>query len=215
MSKKNAILLAATRLFSQKGYDGASMAELSKMTGAAGGTIFYHFKNKEDLFLNILRDIQETIVTEFEVHIKIEKYETGLEMVEGALAFYLKLAGNMEDQFLLLHRHVPYRLAETNPVCRQYLESIYGCLLDIFERGIGIGQKDGSVGDVSPRNTAMILFSMADGLLRLKTYNLYDADALYATLMASCRKLLNHQVVSLSTPSPDKRIRAAKKKIAL
>ena len=195
MSKKNTILLAATRLFSQKGYDGATMAELSRMTGAAGGTIFHHFKNKEDLFLNILRGIQETIISEFAEHIKIEKYKTGLEMVEGAVRFYLQLAGNMQDQFLLLHRHSPYKLAETNPVCRQYLESTYGCLLDIFEQGIGIGQKDGSVGNVPPRNTAMILFSMVDGIVRLNTYNFYDAGALYTTLMASCRKLLNEQVV--------------------
>jgi AcrR family transcriptional regulator len=190
MSKKNAILLAATRLFSQKGYDGAAISELSKMTGAAGGTIFHHFKNKEDLFLNILGDIQETIVSEFSQHIKIEKYQSGLEMVEGAVSFYLQLAGIMEDQFLLLHRHFPYQLAETNPVCRRYLESIYGCLLDIFERGITIGQQDGSVGNVPTRNTAMILLSMVDGIARLHTYKLYDAGALYKTLMNSCRNIL-------------------------
>jgi AcrR family transcriptional regulator len=197
MSKKNAILSAATRLFSQKGYDGAAMAELSKMTGAAGGTIFHHFKNKEDLFLNILRDIQESIISEFNAHIKIEKYNSGLEMVEGAVTFYLQLAGTMQDQFLLLHRHFPYKLAETNPVCRQYLESIYGCLLNIFERGISIGQQDGSVGNVPPRNTAMILFSMVDGIVRLNTYNLYDVGALYTNLMTSCRRLLEDQVMNI------------------
>ena len=196
MSKKNAILLAATRLFSQKGYDGAAMSELSKMTGAAGGTIFHHFKNKEDLFLNILRDIQETIVSEFNQHISVETYQSGLEMVEGAVTFYLQLAGSMEDQFLLLHRHFPYQLAETNPVCRRYLESIYGCLLDIFERGIATGQKDGSVGNVPTRNTAMILFSMVDGIARLNTYSLYDAGALYSTLMSSCRNILMDQAVT-------------------
>lgn len=196
MSKKNAILLAATRLFSQKGYNGAAMAELSKMTGAAGGTIFHHFKNKEDLFLNILCNIQETIVSEFEEHFHMENYQTGLAMVEGAVMFYLKLAGTMEDQFLLLHRHFPYKMAESNPVCRQYLESIYDCLLDIFERGIRIGRQDGSVGDVPARNTAMILFSMVDGIIRFNTYNLYDAGALYTPLMTSCRKILKDRAVT-------------------
>jgi hypothetical protein len=28
-------------------------------------------------------------------------------MVEGVVAFYLHLAGTMEDQFLILHRHFP------------------------------------------------------------------------------------------------------------
>ena len=51
MSKRNAILAAATRLFSHNGFQGTAMAELSTVTGAATGTIFHHFKNKEDLFL--------------------------------------------------------------------------------------------------------------------------------------------------------------------
>jgi hypothetical protein len=70
----------------------------------------------------------------------------------------------MHDQFLLLHRHFPYKMAETNPVCREHLVSIYDCLLDIFEQGILIGKKDGSIGDVPARNSAMLLFSMADGI---------------------------------------------------
>lgn len=190
MSKKETILSTATRLFAQKGYNGAAMAELSRLTGAASGTIFHHFKSKEDLFLNILQDIQETIVSQFELHFRTEKYKSGLEMVEGAVIFYLQLAGTMEDQFLLLHRHFPYELAQSNPVCRQYLQAIYDCLLDIFERGIAIGQQDGSVDKSPTRNTAMILFSMVDGIVRLNTYSLYDAGSLYATLMACCRKIL-------------------------
>jgi TetR/AcrR family fatty acid metabolism transcriptional regulator len=52
----------------------------------------------------------------------------------------------MEDPFLLLHRHFPYEMAETNPVCRSCLEAIYNCLLDIFEEGLRVGHwQDGSV----------------------------------------------------------------------
>lgn len=193
MSKKNAILLAATELFSQKGYDGASMAELSRMTGAAGGTIFHHFKNKEDLFLNILGGIKETILSAFDQYLKDENFRNGLELVEGAVSFYLQLASRMQAQFLLLHRHFPYKMAEANPVCRDYLESIYDCLLDIFEKGILRGQKDGSVDGVPARQSAMILFSMVDGIARFNTYQLYDAGALYSTLMAACRKMIGLQ----------------------
>ncbi|MDP3283135.1 MAG: helix-turn-helix domain-containing protein, partial [Desulfobacterales bacterium] len=68
MSKKETILKAAARLFSEKGFKYTSMAELSKVTGAAEGTIFYHFKNKEDLFLSILERIRETVSTEINNH---------------------------------------------------------------------------------------------------------------------------------------------------
>ncbi|MCP4692639.1 MAG: TetR/AcrR family transcriptional regulator [Desulfobacterales bacterium] len=193
MSKKNAILSAAIRLFSKNGFKGASMAELSRITGAAGGTIFHHFKNKEDLFLNILGDLKETILSEFERHMTTTRHENGLEMVEGAVAFYLRLAGVMEDHFLILHRHFPYQIAETNPVCRAHLEDIYNCLLDIFERGVAQGRRDGSVTATSPRNTAMIVFAMVDGVVRLNTYNLYDAGALYHDLITACRGVLTNE----------------------
>ncbi len=193
MSKKNAILEAATRLFSKNGYKGASMAELSRITGAAGGTIFHHFKNKEDLFLNVLGDLKETILSEFERHMETTRYKNGLEMVEGAVTLYLQLAAAMENRFLILHRHFPYQMAETNPVCGEYLEAIYNCLLDIFERGVVLGRKDGSVKATSPRNTAMIVFAMVDGVARLNTYNLYNAGALYQDLIASCRGILTRE----------------------
>jgi len=166
------------------------MAELSRATDAATGTIFHHFKNKEDLFVNILADIKETILAEFDRYQKNGDSRNGLEMVERTVVFYLHLTGAMEDQFLLLHRHFPYQMAETNTVCRECLASIYNCLLDIFEEGIRIGQQDGSVTASSARNTAMVMFAMVDGIVRLNTYRIYDAGALYSNLMTSCRSLL-------------------------
>ena len=190
MSKRNAILDVAAGLFSTNGFKGTSMAKLSRLTGAAGGTIFHHFKNKEDLFINILGDLKDSILNEFENHLSASQYRNGLEMVEGVIAFYLQLAGEMGDQFLLLHRHFPYQMAVTNPVCREHLEAIFDCLLDMFEKGIVAGQKDGSVQSMPPRQTAMVLFAMVDGIVRLNTYRLYNAGSLYQDLMASCRKIL-------------------------
>ena len=190
MSKRNAILVAATSLFSKNGFQGTSMAELSRLTGAARGTIFHHFKNKEDLFLNILKNVRDNILSAFGEHKETTCYENGMKMVEGMVTFYLHLAGENEDQFLLLHRHYPYQMAETNPIFRTYLESVYNCLLDIFEEGIAIGLTDGSVKVASPRNTAMVLFAMVDGVARFNTYNLYQAGSLYQDLISSCRNIL-------------------------
>ena len=191
MSKRNAILACATRLFSRNGFQGTAMAELSSITGAATGTIFHHFKNKEDLFLHVLNDVKESILDQFDRHQQqTSRNQKGIERVEGVIAFYLNLAGTMEDQFLILHRHYPYQMAETSPVCRSHLESIYTCLLDIFEEGIQKGMQDGSVSVDAPRQTAMVLFAMVDGIVRLNTYRVYDAGTLYDSLMVACRRLL-------------------------
>ncbi|MBE9502606.1 MAG: TetR/AcrR family transcriptional regulator [Proteobacteria bacterium] len=193
MSKKKLILQAATRLFSEKGFKDTSMADLAKVTGAAQGTIFYHFNNKEELFLSILEELKEDIIEEFERYFGERKFKTGLDMMEGAISFYLYLAGGMEDRFLLLHRHDAYELAQVNPICKGYLEGIYNCLLDIFERAILLGQKDGSIRDMPARKTALIIFTMVDGLVRFSTYNLYDAGALYNDLIESCRRILKNK----------------------
>jgi AcrR family transcriptional regulator len=190
MTRKEIILNAATALFSDKGFKDASMAELCKMTGVAEGTIFYHFKSKEDLFVAILENLKNSITEEFEKYAEQKKFVTGLDMMEGAISFYLFLAGMMEQGFLLLHRHDLYQLAEANAACRGHLEAIYNCFLDIFEKAILRGQEDGSIRKVPTRKTALIIFSTVDGLVRLNTYNLYEAGALYGEVIDLCRRML-------------------------
>ena len=111
-------------------------------------------------------------------------------MVLQSIAFYLQLASRREDQFLILHRHDPYQMTETNPDLRTLLEEIYNRLLEIFEEGIHKGLDDGSVQVEDPRKTAMVLFAMVDGIVRLHTYRIYDAGALFESLIDSCKKLL-------------------------
>lgn len=188
--KKAAILKAATVLFANQGFADTSMQELSKLTGAAEGTIFYHFKNKEGLLLAILESAKERLVEEFRNYMGGREFESGIEMMEEVIAFYLLLAGRMEYDFLLLHRLFLYHIAESRPEFRENLEDIYSCLIDFIELPILKGQEDGSIGDLNPRKTALIVFTMVDGLVRFKNFNLYDAGALYNEVIESIRRIL-------------------------
>lgn len=191
MKKKEIILRAATVLFANKGFADTSVLELSHVTGAAEGTIFYHFKSKEGLLLAILQNTRDEIVDQFERFFENRPFNTGLEMAEEVISFYLYLAGLMEDKFLLLHRHFLYKFSESNPEFRENLEAIYNCLVDIFENAVVTGQEDGSINPhIHPRKSALILYTMVDGLVRFKNYNLYDAGALFNELMSTCRRML-------------------------
>ena len=189
MSKRNAILAAATRLFSVSGFEQTSMSELSRVTGAASGTIFHHFKNKEDLFLHVMEQCKDDIINAFEQQQHAGDV-SGIEIVEELLRFYLHLSETLEDQFLLLHRHYPYQKAKINPACSACLESVYNSLLQIFENAITAGIRDGSIETESPQHSAMILFAMVDGIARLNTYHIYHAGSLYQDMIQSCRKML-------------------------
>lgn len=191
MSKKENILNAATRLFAEKGFKETTVAELSKMTGAAEGTIFHHFKSKEDIFMTILKLMKDGITQEFKEYIASQTFDTGLDMVEKVISFYLYLAAKNEDWFLILHRNYPYELAKNNAQCREHLEAIYNCFAEFFELAMILGQKDGSIQrNLNARKIALILFSTVNGLVWFNINSLYDAGALYQELIESCRKIL-------------------------
>jgi TetR/AcrR family transcriptional regulator, fatty acid metabolism regulator protein len=196
MSKKESIIRAAAILFSSRGFENTRMSEISRMTGAAEGTIFYHFKNKEDLFLAILEQFRQDIMTEFDRHMREMRFENGIEMLEGCISFYLSLADTMEDRFLLFHRHDAYELARVNEACKGHLEAIYNGLTGIFEKAIAKGQEDGSMARMAPAKAALIIFSMVDGLARLNTYELYNAGSLYQELIAAARRMVGNQHAS-------------------
>ncbi|WP_310600011.1 TetR/AcrR family transcriptional regulator [Desulfobulbus sp.] len=194
MKKKDVILQAATHLFSRKGYKDTAMGELTKMTGTAEGTIFYHFKSKQGLFLAILSNLKESILPEFEQYRNAESEKTGLDTVEESIAFYLHMAASREDLFAILHQRYPYELAENNPECRDHLEAVYNCFVDIFENAIVTGQRDGSIAaDLAPRKSALIVFSMVDSMVRFRMNNLYNVGALYKDLIESCRRMLENR----------------------
>lgn len=52
---EQAILEAAEKLFADKGFDGVSMSAIAKLANTSKPNIYHHFKNKEDLYLAIMK----------------------------------------------------------------------------------------------------------------------------------------------------------------
>jgi hypothetical protein len=111
-------------------------------------------------------------------------------MMENVISFFLYLAGRHGEWFLLLQRQHPYEVARENDTCREYLATLYNTLMDLFEGAILRGQEDGTISDVPAKKTALLIFSMVNGLIWMKYNDLYDAAALYSELLASCRRML-------------------------
>lgn len=58
--RKAEILDAAEKLFNEKGYSKATTEDILEMTGIARGTLYYHFKSKEDILLAMIeRQIEQ------------------------------------------------------------------------------------------------------------------------------------------------------------
>ncbi|MBF0481518.1 MAG: TetR/AcrR family transcriptional regulator [Desulfovibrionaceae bacterium] len=191
MSKRDDILDAATHLFAVKGYQDTSIADISRATGAADGTIFYHFKNKEEILVIILRRIKERILAEFRDNAAKGRFATGLERAENVIRFYLALTAAMETEFMLLFRNYPYQLANINEEARSDLEAVYTCFLDFLTEAIVLGKADGSIDDLPEDKVALVIFGMLSSMVRFRIFNLFPAAAVYPELLLSCRKILS------------------------
>ena len=190
MSKRAAILESATRLFAAKGYRETSASDLARATGSAESSIFYHFGNKQNLFLAVIESVEKEVLELYGRYLDETEFDSGLQMLEDVVIFHLSVAAEKDMQFRLLHRHYAYELAEVNEECRERLESIYDCLLDVFERAIVAGQRDGTIGAVDQRRTALLIFAMVDGVVRLRNHHVYVAGSLGSELIAACRRIV-------------------------
>ena len=93
LSKKESILQAATLLFSKNGFRHTSVQEIANITGVAEGTIFYHFKSKDGLFLAILNNLKGDVIEQVTTFFSGREFDNGLQMVEAGFSFYIHLEG--------------------------------------------------------------------------------------------------------------------------
>jgi AcrR family transcriptional regulator len=89
LSTEERILAAATALFYEKGYHGASMREVAAEVGIKPASLYNHFPSKEDLLFRIA-------------------YGTMAELLEGGLAAIAPHASARERLRALLVWHVTY-----------------------------------------------------------------------------------------------------------
>lgn len=75
---KERLLSLAKNEFLKKGYPGVSMREISSVTGMALGNIYYYFKTKDDLFVEILKPAINNLQTVIERHNACSNLNTGI-----------------------------------------------------------------------------------------------------------------------------------------
>ena len=60
--KRQRILDAALKVFAERGYYNAKVAEVARQAGVADGTIYLYFENKDDLLINLFEDRMDFLI---------------------------------------------------------------------------------------------------------------------------------------------------------
>jgi AcrR family transcriptional regulator len=72
MTTREKILETAMNLFVEKGIQGTSTASIAKKAGISSGTLFYHFKTKEELVHELYNFIFDSLINYHKEHFKKE-----------------------------------------------------------------------------------------------------------------------------------------------
>ena len=59
--RKEEILVEATRLFAERGYEGASMGDLAERVGLRKASLFHHFPSKDVLYATVLTQLMDSV----------------------------------------------------------------------------------------------------------------------------------------------------------
>jgi AcrR family transcriptional regulator len=134
------IIETAARLFVAQGYDGISMREIAGACGMSKAGLYYHFKDKEDLFLAILSDH----LNELERILREAEGQTGStrnRITAFVHAIFTKMPLEHRAMIRLASQEIsklkPEQRGEFN---RRYQEQFLGRVTGLVMQGIAAGE---------------------------------------------------------------------------
>ncbi|WOO37816.1 TetR/AcrR family transcriptional regulator [Anaerocolumna sp. AGMB13020] len=130
------ILDAADELFGKKGFDGTSTNDILEKVGIARGTLYYHFKSKEDIMDALIeryntRLIDATKLIAFDKSIPV--YERIIRVVRA-----LSLSGGSSNE-IMEHIHKPQNALMHQKIQRAIYSNVPPILAEIIGEGIEKG----------------------------------------------------------------------------
>ncbi len=157
--RRQDILDAATKSFSLFGYKATTMNQVAKLANVGKGTIYTFFKNKEELFdeivTNMIRDM------EVAANQAIRSSNTFQENVH--LSLYEMLEFRMEHQ-LTIKLFQEERDIGT-PIVQDVMQKVENTILQIIKNKIERAIEKGEIKDCDPELTAFVLVKLYIALI--------------------------------------------------
>lgn len=140
--RKNEILDAAARLFTEKGFDNTSTSDIMSAVGIAKGTLYHHFKSKEDI-MDSLIERQTTQILE---RARKAAGDTSLSVEERMIATISALHIEDTDQTggneIIDHLHKPQNALMNQKTKQIILQRVPPIMAEIVNDGIAQGLYD-------------------------------------------------------------------------
>lgn len=193
-ARKREIVAAATAVFAQKGFDGASMDDIVQASGLSKGGLYWHFKSKDDIIAAILSQFFSQEMTLLNRLLSAES--TATQKLQQLGQHLLADISQMQD--LLSISLEFYALAARHEAVRVelqgYFEQYRLSLAALIQAGIDAGEFDAAV---AAEQAALNLIAQFEGLVLLwavqsGTFNL---EQQLTTAVAHFLSGISHQIL--------------------
>lgn len=137
-ARRNEILDAAEALFGQKGFDGTSTGDILGRVGIARGTLYYHFKSKEDIMDALIERTNATILHAAQ-QIAEDKSIPVIERILRAVMALNISSGESSSTEIMEHIHKPQNALMHQKIQKAVIRSVPPILAPIISEGIEQG----------------------------------------------------------------------------
>ncbi|BCJ93817.1 TetR family transcriptional regulator [Anaerocolumna cellulosilytica] len=134
--RKEEILDAAQELFIQKGFDGTSTNEILDKVKIARGTLYYHFKSKEDIMDALIERLNQQILTSASKIAGDKSISLEEKLIRVILS--LNISGD-ESKEIIEHMHKPQNALMHQKMQSKVVSGITPILTDLVREGMEAG----------------------------------------------------------------------------
>ena len=134
--RKNEILDVAERLFMEKGYEAATINDILSVSGIAKGSLYYHYKSKEDVLDGIIKRMTEQLVAAA----KAVADDPVLTVHEKMLRIIPSVnIADSPNERMIQELHRPSNALLHQKSIAQTLNAVAPIIASVVEQGIGEG----------------------------------------------------------------------------
>jgi len=160
IDRKKQILEAALKIFIKKGYDKTTMDDIVVLSGLSKGALYHYYKSKKDLFLDLIDHWEVYTFKNF--YQKSSKYNSASNTIR---LFGQNVLKTLKDKKIAYLAEVEFlSLSNHDLDIKHRSQLLYDKLLNLFEKVVAKGIKQGEFKELDIRTTAMFIIAVFQGI---------------------------------------------------
>lgn len=169
---QKAIQKAAKKVFFEKGFTNATIAEIAKLAGVAKGSIYLYFQTKDDLYLSlmlpILQEIQRSVLA-LKEKVALGRCKTAKDLIAGFYDHYKRIYSFDPDGIRIIQA---FQLGDMiSAMSEKNQEELTGLARENFELSrsiLSMAMKQKTIAKIDTLELADILWATFIGVVQLE-----------------------------------------------